>query len=198
MAETLDQQFSRIFQKYLALNKHVVADIVKVKGGQLAWNLQKGTAAVKATQSKIAADVKKQGWALYTPKGFRDNPDFRRRAGEPDNSAALARLQAAVIALRVRGIGFPSVGWLAACQRLGVAGRTNVKADKILGDCEVFIQGHISRVKMGNFTPGVAALMKKYPIAQKAIADMLADMQKYIDAKHAGESGTTVGGTGRG
>ena len=191
---SLDQQFTAIFAKYLELNHHVVADIVKVKLGQLAFGLYKGCAKRKASKSKIAADVHKHQWDLFAPKGFRNNPEFKRKPGEPDNSAALARFQAAVIALRVQGIGFPAVGWLAACQRLGVAGRADVRAEKILGDCEVYIQSSIARVRMTNSTPGAKSLMDKYPIASQAITDMIADMQTYMDAKMRGLSGTTVGG----
>lgn len=192
MPETLDAQFHRIFMKYLEINKRTVADLVKVKAGQLAFLLWKKTAAKKASNSKIASDVKKQGWALVVPRGFRDKPEFRRQPGEPDNNAALARFQEAVINLRVRGIGFPSVGWLASAKKLGVANRANIRAEKIEGDCEIFIQSHVSNVKMINWTPGAAVLMRKYPIAREAIQEMIRDMQTYIDAKQQGKSGSTV------
>lgn len=189
----LASQFQTIFKKYLTLNHHLVADVTKVKAGQLAFGLQKGTYKHRANKAKIVADVRRQGWKLIVPKGFRDNPAFKRQPGEP-SGAALKRFQDAVIAIRVRGIGFPSVGWLAACQKLGVATRANVRQNQILGECDVFIQGAVARVRMTNSTHGAKAIMDKYPVAAEAIQDMIADMQQYMDAKMRGQSGASVGG----
>ncbi len=194
MPQTLNQQFREVFGKYLKLNKRMVSEIATQKAGQLAFNLHRGTYQKRAKRAKIAADVRKQGWALRVPKTFRDRPEFKRKPGEPNSEAALARFQAAVTNARARGIGFISVGWLAATKRLGVATRTNVRAEKILGECLVFIHGSVAKTVMTNSTPGVQTLFERYPIAAEAVKLLIVDMQKYIDAKMRGVSGKRIGG----
>jgi hypothetical protein len=196
MAESLDQQLSRVFGKYIELSHKLPGELVTKKAGQLAVLLYRGCADHKATASRIAADVKKQGWALRTPTGFRAaHPEFRRQKGEPDNSAALARFQAAVIALRIRGQAFIAVQWLVSAKKLGAAPKSNVRADKLIyGECEVIMEGARGFVTMKNFRNGVQDLMGKYPIASRAIQTLIDDMQLYIADRLAGGTGESVGG----
>lgn len=196
MVEPLDQQLTRVFGKYLTLSHKLPEEVITKKAGMLAVMLYRGCANHKASRSKIESDVRRQGWALKTPEGFRAaHPEFRRQRGEPDSSAALARFQSAVIALRVRGQGFIAVQWLVSAKRLGAAPNSTVRADKLIyGECEVVLRGASGSVRMSNFKNGVQTLMDKYPIASQAIVTLIDDMKVYIEDRVSGGSGESVGG----
>jgi hypothetical protein len=200
MAAPLEVQLKQTFGKYMELSHKLPADCVKHQGGNLAIDLFEASVDHKAAKAKVRADVMAQGWALRTPKGFRDNPQFKRLPGETDSKAALARFQAAVVALRDRGLGFTAVGWLAAARLLGSVskkGMSKVRAEKILGKATLTETGTaVASVMMENNTPGIEQLMARFPIGSVAIATLIADMQLYIDAKTRGLSGSTVGGRG--
>lgn len=196
MAESLDSQLRRVFGKYIELSHRLPSELIQKKAGQLAVLLYRGCADHKATRARIEADVKRLGWALKTPTGFRaEHPEFRRKPGEPDNSAALARFQKAVLNLRYQGLGFIAVQWLVSAQKLGAATSTNLRIEHLIyGECIVVLQSAAGYVEMSNFKNGVQDLMDKYPIASKAIQTLIDDMQLYISDRIHGGTGESVGG----
>lgn len=192
---TLDQQLSDVFQKYRTLNKRLVPDLVRQKSGDLAFQMYFGSKRRASTKARIEKDVMRYGWGAYAPKGFRQNPEFKRKPGEKNGDLALARFEQALIKLRCSGIAFIAAGWLKAARKMGSEGSgANVRIDTARGSATFKQMQNAASCVLTNYTPGVETLTARYGIAGTAIREVIKDMQKYIDAKMRTGSGKTAGG----
>lgn len=141
---------------------------------------------------------------------FRLYADTREAAPEPETLAELpAKLNYLIkrrkpgltasqeIWLRIRAIGFTSIGWLTAAKELGakeesaadaefdgspgdLASRTVVMR---AGGVEIYLNGTEPYITLENMTPGADVLEQQRGIIYRAYYETIADMDVYLERK---------------
>jgi hypothetical protein len=210
----VSSQLNDVLQRYNALSKERLQDIFEKKEHDLAIKLYERTP--KAKKSRITADVQKHKFAILANvrKGngvwhgadkFGHTTEMneaalalsKRKPGEKDDYAAADRVAALVTRLRINAIYWLSCGWLPAVYIFSKGQKTTKlkKVHKPRGSVRISKKGENHFIaELENNTPGIEVLQGRSNFVEKAIADSIADMEKYIKTKLGGGSGKTIGG----